>query len=241
MNIDIIYGIPTQTKDTLLESLKQAVLFKPEELFVYPLYVKKGTSLYKADVTPSKNMMDLYICARDFLLSNGYLQKSMRRFVRADIDAKQKNYSVSCGFNNTVSIGCGGRSYMGNLHYCTPYTVEQTACLKSLSAYIGQEDFLTIKHGFILSEDEQKRRYAAKHILYGNGIVRKDYKEHFGSEAEEDFPVIKEWCHKGYADIGDVFISLSKEGIALSDYLGTSFISKDVQERMEKWGHRNYV
>lgn len=217
------------------------MLFEPEELFVYPLYIKRGTSLYKAGVKPSADTMNLYLCARDFLLSNGYLQKSMRRFIRKDIACRQEDYSVSCGFNNTVSIGCGGRSYIGNLHYCTPYTVGHSGCLKSLADYIKQEDFLTIKHGFILSEDEQKRRYAAKHILYGNGIVRQDYKENFGSEVEKDFPVIKEWCYKGYANIGDIFISLSKEGIALSDYLGSAFISEDVQEKMEKWRNRHYV
>lgn len=235
VNIDIIYGIPGQTKDTLLKSLKQAVSFEPEELFVYPLYIKKGTWLYKTGVKPESNTMDLYICARDFLVANGYVQKSMRRFVRKESVTSQENYSTLCGFNNTVSIGCGGRSYIGNLHYCTPYTVESAGCMKSLSAYNSQKDFLTIKHGFILSEDEQKRRYAVKHILYGNGILRKDYKKHFGSEAQEDFPVIKEWCNKGYASIDDIFISLSEEGIALSDYLGALFISEDVRKKMEQW------
>ncbi|HBA96723.1 MAG TPA: coproporphyrinogen III oxidase family protein [Lachnospiraceae bacterium] len=235
LNIDIIYGIPGQTKDTLLQSLKQAVFFEPEELFVYPLYVKKGTGLYKTGIKPSPDTMELYICARDFLMSNGYMQKSMRCFQRTGSACIQENYSALCGFNNTVSTGCGGRSYIGNLHYCTPYTIEYTGCLKSLSDYIKQEDFLTVKHGFILSKDEQKRRYAVKHILYGSGILRKDYKEHFGSDAEQDFPVIKEWCRQGYANIDDNFISLSKDGIALSDYLGVAFISEDVREKMENW------
>lgn len=241
LNIDIIYGIPGQTKNTLLKSLKQALLFKPEEMFVYPLYVKSGTYLGQRGIKPSEDTMELYQCTRDFLLSRGYVQQSMRRFVLKGNIQPQKNDVSLCGFGNTISIGCGGRSYIGNLHFCTPYTVGNAGCIKQINNYIKQEDFLEIKHGFILSEEEQKRRYAVKHILFGNGILKEDYKEHFNSRAEEDFPFIKEWCTKGYACIGNDFISLTKEGIALSDYLGAFFISDEVKNKMEEWVHYYYT
>lgn len=233
LNIDIIYGIPGQTEVTLVKSLEQAVSFAPEELFVYPLYVKKGTYLYEKGIERSLNAMVLYKTARDFLLSHGYCQVSMRRFVK-NINTASRDASL-CGFGNTISIGCGGRSYIGNLHYCTPYTTDSKECIKRLSMYIRQKDFLTAGHGYILSEDEQKRRYAARHILFGNGILSEDYRKHFGSEAEEDFPVIKEWINKGYAYINNGFITLTEEGIALSDYLGPCFISEEVRGRMDSF------
>ncbi|MCX4326939.1 MAG: STM4012 family radical SAM protein [Lachnospiraceae bacterium] len=236
LNIDIIYGIPGQTENTLLKSLKQALLFKPEEMFVYPLYVKSGTYLGQRGIKPSPDTMELYKCARDFLLSNGYIQQSMRRFVLKKYMPPQENNASLCGLGNTISIGCGGRSYIGNLHFCTPYTLGNAECIKQLNNYIKQEDFLEIKHGFILSEDEGKRRYAVKHILFGKGILKEDYTKHFNSRAEEDFPFIKEWCKKGYSCIGNEFISLTEEGTALSDYLGAFFISGEVKSKMEEWG-----
>lgn len=234
LNIDIIYGIPGQTKETLLKSLAQAVSFKPEEMFVYPLYVKNGTYLYQRGVKPSKDTTELYKCARDFLVANGYKQQSMRRFVQAADTLASGGISL-CGFGNTLSAGCGGRSYIGNLHFCSPYTTGNAGCTQQLNNYIKQRDFLKIEHGFILSEDEQKRRYAVKHILFGRGILEEEYKEHFKSSPEEDFPFIKEWQEKGYAYTGGGFISLTEEGIALSDYLGPEFISGEVKARMENW------
>lgn len=234
LNIDIIYGIPGQTKETLLKSLAQAVSFKPEEMFVYPLYVKNGTYLYQRGVKPSKDTMELYKCARDFLVANGYKQQSMRRFVQAADTLASDGISL-CGFGNTLSAGCGGRSYIGDLHFCSPYTTGNAGCTQQLNNYIKQRDFLKIEHGFILSEDEQKRRYAVKHILFGRGILEEEYKEHFKSSPEEDFPFIKEWQEKGYAYTGGGFISLTEEGIALSDYLGPEFISGEVKARMENW------
>jgi len=234
LNIDIIYGIPGQTKETLLKSLEKAVSFKPEEMFVYPLYVKNGTYLYQRGIKPSAITMELYKCARDFLLSNGYTQQSMRRFVLTGNITENDNITL-CGFGNTLSAGCGGRSYIGNLHFCSPYTTGNTGCRQQLNNYIKQKDFLKIEHGFILPEDEQKRRYAVKHILFGKGILIEDYKKHFKNSPEEDFPFIKEWQEKGYACTGGGFVSLTEEGIALSDYLGPEFISREVKDRMENW------
>lgn len=234
LNIDIIYGIPGQTKETLLKSLKKAVLFKPEEMFVYPLYVKNGTYLYQRGIKPSENTMELYKCARDFLLANGYIQQSMRRFVLTGNITADDSITL-CGFGNTLSTGCGGRSYIGNLHFCSPYTTGNVVCRQQINKYIKQKDFLKVEHGFILAEDEQKRRYAVKNILFGKGILKEDYKKHFNSSPEEDFPFIKEWQEKGYACISSSFVSLTEEGIALSDYLGPEFISREVKDRMENW------
>ena len=236
MNIDIIYGIPEQTESSLLASLKQAIQYEPDELFVYPLYVKEGTTLYKKGIKRGDNAANLYQCATAYLKENGYLQQSMRRFVRQKkTRLEPKNL---CGFGNTLSIGCGGRSYLGNLHFCTPYAVGQEQCNQRLRTYMEQEDFLTITHGYILSEDEQKRRYAVKHILFGKGIDKADYRAHFGEEVQRDFPMIDSWCQKGYAIVNDTHVTLTESGIALSDYLGAQFISAEVAEKMEVWKRR---
>ena len=47
----------------------------------------------------------------------------MRRFTKGAVKAE----AVSCGYENTLSVGCGGRSYLGPLHFCTPYQVRQRA------------------------------------------------------------------------------------------------------------------
>ena len=44
-NIDLIYGIKGQTVDSFLYSLEQALLFQPNELFIYPLNVRQGTAI----------------------------------------------------------------------------------------------------------------------------------------------------------------------------------------------------
>lgn len=44
-NIDLIYGIKGQTVESFLYSLEEALRFQPNELFIYPLYVRQGTGI----------------------------------------------------------------------------------------------------------------------------------------------------------------------------------------------------
>lgn len=45
LNIDLIYGIEGQTEDTWRTSLDAALAWSPEELYLYPLYVRPLTGL----------------------------------------------------------------------------------------------------------------------------------------------------------------------------------------------------
>ena len=105
-----------------------------------------------------------------------------------------------------------------------------------LTEYMGQTDFLQAVHGFRLPPEEQKRRYAIRHLLFDTGINRKDYQIHFGGEAQKDFPEIIEWEQAGLAAITAEHIALTEEGFALSDYLGPQLISDDIGKRMYDTG-----
>lgn len=226
LNMDFIYGIPGQTVDSLLDSLKQALEFEPDELFVYPLYVKPGTLLYQKQAKQSADIFAMQKQMREYLRAAGYEPHSMRRFVKGSGHRLPENL---CGFGNTISVGCGGRSYVGNLHFCSPYAVKQSHCINIIEDYIAREDYLVIPHGFLLSDEEQKRRYVIKQVLFGRGIDLADYAMHYKDNVLDAFPAIRQWINDGYARNSDGFITLTEEGFLLSDYLGPQLISPAVQ------------
>ncbi len=248
LNVDLIYGVRGQTRESLADSLKQALEYEPEELFVYPLYIQPDTYLYRQGMERAEHMWEMYFHMRSLLREAGYRQYSMRRFVRP-FKGRQNKASggnpgtgpqmeppyASCGFSDTLSVGCGGRSYIGNLHYCTPYAVKQSRCLSVLADYMKQRDYLRITHGFLLTIDEMKRRYAIRQILYGRGISRKEYLAHFATEVTEDFSQMRQWETAGYVTISDEFVTLTEEGMSLSDYLGPQLISPGVREKSERF------
>lgn len=252
VNADFIYGIPGQSVESLLESLKEAVSFGPEEIFLYPLYVKHGAGLEKElgegmVLEPEKAFLQ-YREAAGFLKAEGFRQDSMRRFVRG---GGRRQFS-ECGFGMSLALGCGGRSYVGNLHFCTPYAITRQSCLKELRNFENTDDFSDITHGILLSREEEKRRYVIRHILIRPGLDANRYKACFGTEVLDDFPLLSRWLDDGFLvwdgkeaakdqewmkgnALTPLFLTLTEEGLGLSDYLGPQLISRQVQERMAVW------
>ncbi len=240
INVDFIYGIPGQSVDSLLESLQEALSFEPDEIFLYPLYIKHGSGLVYTKVSPDwQHGYEQYQKASEFLRASGFRQDSMRRFVKG----KKKREFSECGFKTSLALGCGGRSYLGNLHFCTPYAITQDTCLKQLEDFEHTEDFLVISHGILLSKEEMRRRYVIRHLLIRPGIPLNQYQNHFGSWVMDDFPILKQWVELGFLRIepsdektdSHGFLTLTELGMGLSDYLGPKLISDNVRERMREW------
>ena len=239
VNLDFIYGISGQTVQSLKDTLAEAVFYEPEELFVYPLYIKNGTLLKEKQVKREENTRELYEFVCEYLNGQGYVQYSMRRFVHKDYVPFTP--AMECGFGNTLSIGCGGRSYLGNLHFCTPYFVRQKECSMQLKRYLDTNDHRKITHGFFLNKEEEKRRYIIKNILFTSGLDRENYKESFGEDVEKEFPILTTWMEKGYLKEEKDTLKLTAEGMALSDDLGPQLISSSVKGRMEEWENKFFT
>ena len=236
VNVDFIYGIPGQTKESLLASLEEAMKFGPEEVFLYPLYVRQGVSLKQEGVvTDWEAAYGQYRTASAFLQEKGYRQDSMRRFVK---QGGSRDFS-ECGLGNSLGLGCGGRSYLGRLHFCTPYAVNAKECLVRLEQYESTEDYTDIAHGILLSQEELKRRYLIRHLLIFPGVDADRYQEQFHGDVLQDFPILQDWLDGGYLQYkkqGErTYLEPTQLGLGLSDYLGPQLISPMVRQAMEDW------
>lgn len=231
LNLDLIYGIPHQSLSSLEDSVRQALAFAPDEIFAYPLYIKRGVWLEGREQMEEEKAYQQYLLLQELLLAAGYRQDSMRRFVRS----REPISFMECGFSDTLSVGCGGRSYLGNLHVCTPYAVKQGHCLSILEAYCKEPVKWDKPFGYLLSKEEEKRRYVIKHLLFGAGINREAYQRHFSAVVEEEFPELLSWKKLSYVEESASYFRLSKMGLSYSDMLGPLLISQEVREKMEAW------
>ncbi len=295
VNFDFIYGLPGQTSESLIGSLRTALSFSPDEIFLYPLYIKHGVRLEREGrkgLLDSDHAYALYKCGSEYLKENGYAQISMRRFIKRGFgevtttdmlqgnalqgnalqgnvfqgnafqgnafrgnafqgnafqgnafqgnalqgnvfqgnafqgnafrgnafqgnafqgDVLRKNALQEnilrrkafpefseCGLKSALSLGCGGRSYLGRLHTCTPYRTTRSAALEEVERYQRTEDFSFAVNGILLSDDELKRRYVIKHLLILPGISKQAYKKTFQTDVLEDFPIINGWIECGW-------------------------------------------
>lgn len=240
VNFDFIYGLPGQNGESLIRSLKRAVSFSPDEIFLYPLYIKHGVRMEregKGAVLDSGHTFRLYQRGAAYLKEQGYRQLSMRRFIR-ERDGIHGGFQ-ECGFTGALALGCGGRSYLGRLHICTPYRTTRKGIMEEIERYLAREDFFAAADGIVLSDEELKRRYVIKHLLIRPGISKGAYRRDFGADAAADFPVFRMWTERGWLEDAGEFLALTEEGLGLSDYLGPQLISEEIRKKMLEWERIN--
>ncbi|GGO18215.1 STM4012 family radical SAM protein [Deinococcus humi] len=236
LNIDLIYGLAHQTPQTWLESLETALMWTPEELFLYPLYVRPLTGIGRLGRTWDDERLELYRLGREFLTSRGYLQTSMRRFQR-DILPLASEPEYACQLDGMVGLGCGARSYTRGLHYSSEYAVGRVGVREIIQDFVQQPAgaFEHLTHGIYLSEDERQRRYVLQSLLHISGLNLEVYCQQFGGNALADFPPLVGLADTGLARLEDGVLTLTPAGMELSDAIGPWLYSPAVRALSEAY------
>jgi oxygen-independent coproporphyrinogen-3 oxidase len=243
LNIDLIYGLPGQTTGSWLESLRAAMRFKPEELYLYPLYVRPLTGLGRRGQKAEEDLRPAYYRAsRELLLESGYRQVSMRMFQAAQAPAAD-GPAYCCQNDGMVGLGSGARSYTRALHYSGEYAVGATGVREILAAYFAKaarivktdDAFDFVDYGFRLDGAEQRRRFVIQSLLQVEGLDFAAYSARFGSEAMDDLPELERLEDHGLATRDDARLRLTEEGLEMSDVIGPAFYSARVRRLMESY------
>ncbi|BAU15478.1 coproporphyrinogen III oxidase [Leptolyngbya sp. NIES-3755] len=231
LNIDLIYGLPGQTVETWLHSLKTALVFEPEEVYLYPLYVRPLTGLGMSDREWDDIRLACYRTGRDFLKAHGYTQVSMRMF-RSNTAPESSAPVYCCQADGMIGLGCGARSYTRSLHYSNDYAVNSKEIKNIIEQYNNTEDFTVINYGFELDMEEQKRRFILISVLSEEGLNLQNYGDRFHSELLEDFPQLTELIELGLVNND---WKLTELGLERSDTFGSWLFSESVRSKMSTY------
>lgn len=235
-NLDLIYGIPGQTTETWQTSLERAVAHGPEEIYLYPLYVRPLTGLQRARREPGDNRSELYRQGRDWLLAHGYRQVSMRLFRSVRLGSIVEPTYV-CQEDGMLGLGPGARSYTKALHYSSDYAVGRSSIVQIVKDFIARDaEYLGRAHyGVCLDEEDQQRRYLIKSLLRAEGLDRDAYEARFGADCFVHWPQLHELVEQGMAVVDGATLIPTLEGLAWSDAIGPWLYSEDMRHRMAEF------
>ncbi|MEU0988720.1 STM4012 family radical SAM protein [Streptomyces sp. NPDC005953] len=255
LNIDLIYGIDGQTEDSWRHSLDAALAWRPEELYLYPLYVRPMTGLDRRGPTGTGQASDphppghlngdaawdeqrlrLYRQGRDHLLDQGYEQVSMRMFRRPDAPHQGAD-DYACQTDGMIGLGCGARSYTSELHYSFDYAVRPGEVRSIIDDYTRTENFDHAEFGYRIDGTEARRRHLLQSLLQAEGMDTADYRERFGCDPVDDFAAeLGRFAALGWLESGTPErMKLSAEGLAHSDALGPELFSPAVRTAMAEY------
>jgi oxygen-independent coproporphyrinogen-3 oxidase len=239
LNVDLIYGQPGQTLASWLHSVRQALRFQPDELYLYPLYVRPGTGVgRRGDVerAPAPVMRRLYREARDLLLAEGYEQVSMR-FFQAGHAPQADAPTYCCQSDGMVGLGCGARSYTSGLHYSSRFAVEPHHLRAILDDWIRQSDhnFCRADWGYRLCDEDRQRRFVIQSLLTCPGLCEKSYQQTFRRPVLDGFPQLVQLADGGFVEFDQGTWRLTPLGLELSDAIGPSLYSPANLSRLERF------
>ncbi len=236
LNIDLIYGAFGQTANSWLFSLESALMYNPEEIFIYPLYTRPLTGIMSMNQSEIDNRFSLYLLAKEFLLSQGYEQISMRLFRKKTISQSIDSLQYCCQEDGMVGLGAGARSYTKRVHYSSEYAVGSKNVKSIIQNYITKtsSDFANIDYGIRLNDSELKRRYLIKSILQVAGLDINQYNTYFNSDLIKDHPKVVTLLDSGYGFIeNETLLKLTTDGIDWSDAIGPWLYSDEIKAKME--------
>jgi len=236
LNVDLMYDIPGQTVESWRQSLRAALAWRPEEIFLYPLYFRPVTALASHTGQSETWRMDAYQIGQDMLLREGYKQLSMRMF-RAPHAPAQDSPPYRCQEDGMVGLGCGARSYTRTLHYSTPYAIGRGHIRELIERFAARtaDSFDWADFGFELDAEDQRRRYVLLGLLECQGLARGEYAARFGFDPVVDLPELEALAQDGLMEQTSGCLRLTPRGLAQSDTIGPWLYSRKVRDLMENY------
>lgn len=121
VSIDLIYGIPGQTEESWINSLKKAVHLKPQHISAYELSIEKGTSLSndisrgRIKLPDEERIISMYEHTINYLESEGFLHYEISNFATRGFPCRHNiNYWDRGEY---YGVGLGAHSFIKGVRY----------------------------------------------------------------------------------------------------------------------------
>ena len=215
ISLDLIYGLPSQTKSDWAESLARIVEMHPEHISCYGLKLEEGTPMYReykdSPVLPSEDeQADMYSYAAEMLERYGYRQYEISNFCAPGFESlhnlKYWNLDDYMGF------GPGAHSCVGNLRY---------SFVKDLKRYIsGVERRVSIIDEYQLVDPmERSVEYLMLAMRTNRGVSEEDYRVRTQSDWKPILRALQAFADKGWAEETDGRWHFTVPGFLISNTL----------------------
>jgi oxygen-independent coproporphyrinogen-3 oxidase len=222
INIDIMFGLPSQTLDNLVETLYKAIALQPEHISCYSLIVEEGTPFYKLYEKGTLNLpdeeveRDMYQKAVEILEGKGYKQYEISNFSKTGYECRHN--LVYWELEDYIGCGAASHSYVKNTRYRNEENIEKY--IKE----INSRGCAVVEQGEN-SEKDTMEEFMFMGLRKTSGISEQNFEDRFKKSMDSIYSeVIKRHIKDQLLIRKDGRIFLSKKGIELSNHVMSDFI-----------------
>ena len=173
INLDLVYGLPGQTRETFRRTLESTLELRPDRMAIYgfaylPKMLPHQKTIPVETLPPPELRLELLLMANEILEASGYVAIGMDHFARPD-DALAKavregrlirnfmGYAVQAG-SDSLGLGPSAISNVAGVY-------AQNEKILSKWERIVQEGRFAVHKGHRLSQDDLMRRWLIHHLM----------------------------------------------------------------------------
>lgn len=224
VSVDLIYGLPLQTQDSVMATLDKVLALAPDRLALYnyahlPTLFKPQRRINEAELPTPAAKLDILQAAVSRLSDAGYLFVGMDHFARPDDDLAQalrqgrlqRNFQGYSTHADCDMIGLGVSS-IGKVGPC--YSQNE----KDLDAYYARLDAgeLPVMRGMVLDQDDILRRAVIQALMCRFALSVEAIEQTFGIVFADYFaaelPRIREFQQLGLLRFDGDFLMVEPKG-----------------------------
>ncbi len=228
LSVDLIYGLPNQTKSDWAETLARVLELDPEHLSCYGLKLEEGTPMYSqykdSPVIPTDDeQADMYLYTVETLTRYGYQQYEVSNFAKRGFACRHN--MKYWDMDDYLGFGPGAHSCIGNTRY---------SYVRSLEKYIQG----VTGGGGILDEyeklDELARasEYLMLGMRRGKGISQEEYYSVYRSDFAPIEALLQEYEKDGWTKKFNGRWCFTPAGFLLSNILIGSLWEAQAEHRI---------
>ena len=226
LNIDLIYGLPLQTKESFLKTIKEIVKLKPNRLVTFSYahvpWVKDSQNVLEKLGLPSpEDKLDMFLAAFNELIDSGYISIGMDHYALPDDElafAKRekllhRNFQGYCTKETTGQVYAFGSTGISQLHGAYSQSIKNT------SQYIKeiQENNLATERGYQLTEKDIIVRKVINEVMCNGFLNFSNCASELSISVEKLKEIIKFDIAKFEEFKNDNLLEISEEAISINE------------------------
>ena len=213
INLDLMYGLPSETLDEVNEEVKNLLSLRPEHISTYSLILEKGTIFAAKGVKEGEEEMvaEQYARINEILKNHGYHRYEVSNF---SLPNRESRHNLTYWKDEPyAAIGAGASGYEDGIRYRNTFSVP---------SFINGKRRIEEER---VDPNGDKGYYLLTGLRLSVGISLKEYQNRFGSDLLiEKKEAIERQLSLGNIVVEDGRLSVKEDRMILLDRVLVDFI-----------------
>ena len=222
INVDIMFGIPKQTPESFLNTLKTVCSMRPEHISAYGLQIEEGTPFYDMrDTLPlpdEDEEYSMYVYASEFLREQGYQHYEISNFALRGKRCRHNLKYWNC--KEYIGVGCAAHSF-----FCGERIGRTEDIGQYINAMLAKRPEKAIDSIEKITLEDMESEYVMLRMRLSDGVNKREYTSLFGFDFDKKYgDKIKKYVDTGFVVNTHDRCAFTTDGMYISNTVLSSIL-----------------